>query len=50
MRSIGKRVEQTHLDLQECLQVHHLDSSDDEAAAPKATRQTPRVTPMVEDV
>jgi acid phosphatase class B len=50
MRSISKRVEQTHLDLQECLQVHHPDSSDDEAAAPKAARRTPRATPMAEDV
>jgi hypothetical protein len=50
MRSIGKRVELTHLDLQECLQVHHPDSSDDEAAAPKAARRIPRATPMVEDV
>jgi len=33
VRSINKRVEQTHLDLQECLRVHHLDSSDDENAA-----------------
>jgi hypothetical protein len=31
--SINKRVEQTHLDLQECLRVHHPDSSDDEDAA-----------------
>jgi hypothetical protein len=50
MRSISKRVEQTHLDLQECLQVHHPESSDDEAAAPKAGRRTPGATPMVEDV
>lgn len=49
MRSIGKRVEQTHLDLQECLQVHHPDSSDDEGAAPKAARRTPRATPMAEN-
>jgi hypothetical protein len=39
MRSIGK-----------CLQVHHPDSSDDEATAPKAARRTPRATPMAEDV
>jgi hypothetical protein len=50
MRSTSKRVEQTHLDLQECLQVHHPESNDDEAAAPKATRQTPGATPMAEDV
>jgi hypothetical protein len=50
MRSISKRVEKTHLDLQECLQVHHPDSSDDEAAAPKAARRTPRATPLAEDV
>jgi hypothetical protein len=30
VRSINKRVEQTHLDLQECLRVHHRGSSDDE--------------------
>jgi len=30
VRSINKRVEQTHLDLQECLRVHHPGSSDDE--------------------
>lgn len=30
VRSINKRVEQTHLDIQECLRAHHLDSSDDE--------------------
>jgi hypothetical protein len=50
MRSISKRVEQTHFDLQECLQVHHPESSDDEVAAPKATRRTPGATPMAEDV
>jgi hypothetical protein len=50
MRSIGNRVEQTHLDLQECLQVHHPDSSADEAAIPKAARWTPRAKPMAEDV
>jgi hypothetical protein len=33
VRSINNRVEQTHLDLQECLRVHHPDSSDDEDAA-----------------
>jgi hypothetical protein len=33
VRSINKRVEQTHLDLQKCLQVHHPNSSDDEDAA-----------------
>jgi DNA-binding protein YbaB len=32
VRSINKWVEQTHLDLQECLRVHHPDSSDDEDA------------------
>jgi len=31
--SINKRVEQTHLDLLECLRVHHPNSSDDEDAA-----------------
>jgi len=41
--SINKRVEQTYLDLQECLRVHHPDSSDDE----DATAQT---IPMPEDV
>jgi len=50
MRSISKRVEQTHLDLQECLQVHHPDSSDDEAAPPKAAHRTPRAAPTAEDV
>jgi hypothetical protein len=35
MRSISKRVEQTHLDLQECLKVHHLDSSDDDGRTGK---------------
>jgi hypothetical protein len=50
MRSISKRVEQTHLDLQECLQVHHPESSDDEAAAPKAVSRNPGATPMAEDV
>jgi len=30
VRSINKRVEQTHLDLLECLRVHHPGSSDDE--------------------
>jgi len=30
VRSINKRVEQTHLDLQECLRVHHPGNSDDE--------------------
>jgi peptidoglycan hydrolase CwlO-like protein len=33
VRSINKRVEQTHLDLQECLPIHRPDSSDDEDAA-----------------
>jgi hypothetical protein len=47
MRSISKRVEQTHLDLQECLQVHHPDSSDDDVAPRR--RRTPRATPMAED-
>jgi hypothetical protein len=41
--SINKRVEQTYLDLQECLRVHHPDSSDDEDAAA-------RTIPMPEDV
>jgi hypothetical protein len=50
MRSITKRVEQTHLDLQECLQVHHPDSSDDETAAPRDARRTPRAALMAEDV
>jgi hypothetical protein len=50
MWSISKRVQQTHLDLQECLQVHHPESSDDEAAAPKVARRTPGATPMAEDV
>lgn len=48
MRSISKRVEQTHLDLQECLQVHHPDSSDDDVAPRR--RWAPRATPMAEDV
>jgi hypothetical protein len=43
-------IQQTHLDLQECLQAHHLDNSDDEAVAPRAARRTPRTTPMAEDV
>jgi hypothetical protein len=30
VRSINKRVEQSHLDLQECLRVHHPGISDDE--------------------
>jgi hypothetical protein len=50
VRSINKQVEQTHLDLQECLQVHHPDSSDDKATAPRAARRPPRTTPMAEDV
>jgi hypothetical protein len=50
VRSINKLVEQTHLDLQECLQAHHPDSSDDEALSPRAARRTPRTTPMAEDV
>jgi len=33
VQSINKPVEQTHLDLQECLRVRHPDSSDDEDAA-----------------
>lgn len=49
MRSIGKRVEQTHLDLQECLQVHHQDSSDDEGVIPRRHRDT-RTTLATEDV
>lgn len=48
MRSISKRVEQTHLDLQECLQVHHPNSSDDDVAPRR--RRAPRATPMAEDV
>jgi len=43
VRSINKRVEQTHLDLQECLRVHHPDSSDDEDAAAQTVH-------MLEDV
>jgi hypothetical protein len=43
VRSINKRVEQTHLDLQECLRVHHPDSSDDEDAAVQTVH-------MLEDV
>jgi hypothetical protein len=43
VRSINKRVEQTHLDLQECLRVHPSDSNDDE----DATAQTVH---MPEDV
>jgi hypothetical protein len=43
VRSINKLVEQTHLDLQECLRVHHPDSSDDEDA------ETPTI-PMPKDV
>jgi hypothetical protein len=43
-------VEQTHLDLQDCLQAHHPDSSDDEAAAPRAARRAPRTAHMAEDV
>jgi len=30
VRSINKQVKQTHLDIQECLRVHHPNSSDDE--------------------
>jgi hypothetical protein len=41
--SINKRMEQTQLDLQECLKYHHPDSSDDEDDAP-------RPAPMAEDV
>jgi hypothetical protein len=41
--SINKRVEQTHLDLQECLWVHHLDISDDEDVAAQTVH-------MLEDV
>jgi hypothetical protein len=41
--SINKRVEQTHLDLQECLRVHHPGSSDDEDDAAQTI-------PMPEDV
>jgi hypothetical protein len=43
VQSINKLVEQTHLDLQECLRVHHPDSSDDEDAAAQTV-------PMPEDV
>jgi len=49
MQSISKRVEQTHLDLQECLQVHHPDSSDDEGVTPRRRRAT-RTTSAAEDV
>jgi hypothetical protein len=49
MRSISKRVEQTYLDLQECLQVHHPDSSDDKSVAPRRRRAT-RTTSAAEDV
>jgi hypothetical protein len=49
MWSISKRVEQTHLDLQECLQVHHPDSSDDEGIAHRRRRDT-RTTPAAENV
>jgi hypothetical protein len=48
MRSISKRVEQTHLDLQKCLQVHHPDSSDDDVAPRR--RHAPRTTLATEDV
>jgi hypothetical protein len=40
MWSISKRVEQTHLELQECLQVHHPDSSDDDGVTPRRCRAT----------
>jgi len=43
VRSINKRVEQTHLDLQECLRVHHPGSSDDEDDAARTVH-------MLEDV
>jgi hypothetical protein len=43
VRSINKRVEQTHLDLQECLRVHHPNSSDDEDIAAQTVH-------MLEDV
>jgi hypothetical protein len=43
VRSINKRVEQTHLELQECLRVHHPGSSDDEDDAAQTI-------PMLEDV
>jgi hypothetical protein len=49
VRSISKWVEQTHLDLQECLQVHHPDSSDDEAVAHRRRRAT-RTTSAAEDI
>jgi hypothetical protein len=49
VRSIRQRVEQTHLDLQECLEVHHPDSSDDEAVVPRRRRAT-RTTSVAEDV
>jgi len=50
VRSINKWVDQTHLDIQECLQAHHPDSSDDEAAAPRAARRAPKTAPTAEDV
>jgi hypothetical protein len=50
VRSINKRVEQTHSDLQERLQAHHPDSSDDEAAAPRVVRRAPRTASLAEDV
>jgi hypothetical protein len=43
VRSINKRVEQNHFDLQECLRVHHPDSNDDEDAAAQTVH-------MLEDV
>jgi hypothetical protein len=49
MRSISKRVEQTHMDLQECLQVHHPDSSDDDGVTPRRRRAT-RTESAAEDV
>ena len=39
IRSITKRVEQTQLDLQYCMQFHHPDSSDDEATGSKRSRR-----------
>jgi hypothetical protein len=37
-----------YLDLQECLRVHHPDSSDDEDVAPRR-RRAPRTAPMAEE-
>jgi hypothetical protein len=43
VHSIGKRVEQNQLDLQECLKYHHPSGSDDEDDADG-------ISPMPEDV